>query len=72
MYSISYKIISNKKGNVVVLFGKPPGLQNQCFSTYSNWEKSSNGVKYNYTPMRIVFGPIPDKDDGRNQHFLIC
>ena len=70
-FLVSNAIIFSK-GNVVVLFGKPPGLQNQCFSTYSNWEKSSNGVKYNYTPMRIVFGPIPDKDHGRNQHFLIC
>ena len=63
--------IQNKEG-VTLGFGKPPGSQNHCFYTYSNWEKSSNGVKHNYTPFRIVFGPIPDKDHGRNQHFLIC
>ena len=60
------------QGGVTVVLGKPPGSQNQCFSTYSYWKKSSNGVKYNYTPFRIVFGPIPDKEHGRNQHFLIC
>ena len=61
-----------QKEGVTIGLGKPPGSQNQCFSTYFNQEKSSNGVKYNCTPPQIVFGPIPDKDHGRNQHFLIC
>ena len=64
------KIIN--KGNIFTGLGKPPGPQNQCFSIYFNQEKSSNRVKYNYTSPRIIFGPIPGKKHGINQHFLLC
>ena len=65
-------LLVTEQGNVVVLFGKPPGSQNQCFSTYFNQEKSSNGGKYYFPSPGIVFGPILGKKHGRNQDFLFC
>ena len=63
---------NNTKGNISIGLGKPPGSQIQCFSTYSNWEKSLKWEKFNFSHFRKGFGPIPDKEHGRNQHFLIC
>ena len=36
-------------GNVTLGFGKPPGSQNQGFSTYSYWEKSLKWEKFNFS-----------------------
>ena len=60
------------KGDVTVGLGKPLGSQNQCFSTYINLEKSLKWKKFNFFHFKKCFGPIPDKEHGRNQHFLIC